>query len=121
MALLENLSIEVSQRFKAEGLARLRIRFDVSLNARERRVPGLRFKEKIQLFCTHPSGLELFLYELEPALFDAGPAVAVQRERLLDLPLEDGLDLSDGLTARVWLTPRLPEPASVERPLESCF
>ena len=127
MAVLENVSVERAAAGCGEDETRLRVRFEVCLNARERRVPGLRFKEKVQLFTAAPHGEERFLYELEPATFEATPDGLVRRERLIAVPrLEDDLGADRAVTARVWITPRLPEPSSPEpsckeQRLEYCF
>ncbi len=118
MAVLENLSVERAAASRGQGGTRLRVRFQVCLNARERRVPGLYFKEKVQLFAASPLGEERFLYELEPATFEARADGLVRRERLIAVPpdrdLDEGLGGDGRVTARVWITPRLPEPSSPE-------
>ena len=122
MAVLENLSVERAAGGRGEGGARLMVRFQVCLNARERGIPGLCFKEKVQLFAAAPHGEERFLYELEPATFEARPDGLVRRERLIAVPrLEQDLDADCGVTARVWITPRLPESRPEEQRLECCF
>lgn len=116
MASIDNLSVELVDRQAAAQSATLRIRYRVRLNDLERDMAGLKFREKIQLFGAFCLGDEDFLYELAPQSFAAHPNGLVQRERLVTVADDFMDEPSDDLYAKVWITPRLPEPCVAESP-----
>lgn len=114
MASIDKLSVDLVDRQEAARSAILRIRYRVHLNDLERDMTGLRFREKIQLFGAFCLGSEDFLYELESQSFAADAEGMVERERLVTVA-DDFMDEgAEDVYAKVWITPRLPEPCVEE-------
>ncbi|MDH3472421.1 MAG: hypothetical protein OEM59_01915 [Rhodospirillales bacterium] len=115
MAAIHDLKIELLGEDRRARTATIRISYQAEFSMLERDMPGLHFREDIQLCGTYSLDPEDFLYQLAQATFAVAGERAVQRERIVTVD-SDILEVGgrpqpvDQLYAKLWVTPLLPRP-----------
>lgn len=113
MAKITGLKLALVSHDRARRVAVVKVTYQVLLSMVERKMAGLTFTEKIQLWGSDNPDPDDFLYQFPTATFPTEADGVVTRARTVtlgdDVLDEDGFPRpTDEVYAKVWVTPKLP-------------
>lgn len=113
MAKISGLKLALVSHDRARRVAVVKVTYQVLLSMVERKMAGLTFTEKIQLWGSDNPDPDDFLYQFPTATFPTEADGVVTRARTVtlgdDVLDEDGFPRpTDEVYAKVWVTPKLP-------------
>ncbi len=113
MSTISNLKLALIKHDHSKHTATVKVSYKLLLSAVERRMHGLRWQEKIQLWGADSPDPDDYLFTFSSQAFNTETDGSISRSRTVtisdDILDEDGFPRpTDEVYAKVWVTPKLP-------------